>query len=185
MKFYSGGATGSDYRWEKSAKLHVPHHPFYIVSFDSHQVTTCNHGVVMKIDRKLLKQADEYLYFVLRKIKRFLPCSDYTCDLFRRDFFQVLEVDDVFTISELSDDKKEVIEGAIYGVNYAQILKKNIFTLYQLSAEWHKFDYEKQEFVVLENMPKIENDTALISTRDILPYAISEIEKVFASSFKS
>jgi len=169
MKFYSGGAIGSDFHWEKGTKLHVPHHPFYIVSFDS---------------QELLKQADEYLHLVLKKIKRSLPHSDYTLNLFRRDFFQVLEADDVFSISEISDDKKEILTGAIYGVNYAQMLEKNIFIFCQLSAEWHKFDYEKQEFVVLENMPKIENDSALIGTRDILPYAISEIDKILVHSFK-
>lgn len=183
LELYSGGAIGADHQWEKSCSIYkVKISNFYICSFSEHGVKTNGFGKVLRFeDSQLLKFEDEILEVSEILKRNFKDKDEYSKNLIRRNFYQVLSSEEVFAVSNIDKTGKFVKGGTGYTVEFAKMLGLKIYVYND--QNWHVFDGDK--FQILEERPKITKNSTLIGTRELTNIGISEINAVCLNSFTS
>lgn len=162
---HSGGAEGSDIRWERYGQSYGVITRAY--GFHGHRTTSKSH--ILLSDDELSAATIEVLRanvaFALRGRKRYFPQKNpYVNKLLQRNWYQVYYSDAIFAIGILDIATHIVDGGTGWAVQMAINNSKPVFVFnYPLDA-WYTFDYAKKSFIQTQT-PILTRNFAGIGTR--------------------
>jgi hypothetical protein len=174
---FTGGAKGSDYVWGRFAEKHgwTPQ----VLSFQGHNLHPNTVGEVLCLPPKYLTVADAYLERANRVLQRRFPTnSDYVDNLLRRNYYQVVESNQVCGIGTISDDLKKVNGGTGWAVQMGIDLTLPVYVFDQSKKHWVTWNTWLEIFDPCDP-PLLEDKFTGIGTREISKDGIIAIKEVF------
>lgn len=99
----SGGADGADLQFGMCAG--TAGHTVIHWSFDGHN-TDCPAQERVVLSESQLKEADDILPIVAKRLKRVVPSLKRTRNLLRRNFYQINTAERVYAVASIGDDGK-------------------------------------------------------------------------------
>lgn len=189
---HSGGAMGSDSKWEEIGVL-------YGVKILAYSYKTPYHTSPNKVE---ISDAD-YKEGILEvnKANKWLNrfgISKYM-NLLARNWTQVKYSEQIFAIGTIikkgeqnnkgyyNKGKYDVVDGGTgYCVQMAINNNKEVFVFDQIRDSWFRWSYNSMSFIMLKETPIIQTQNfAGVGTRNILPNGIEAIENIYKNTFKN
>lgn len=170
---HSGGCSGSDMTWETEGSYYGVNTIAY--SFYNH-VQKGNNQKILTVEE--LNEGFEHVKIASKGLKRSPNIRyPYVRNLLCRNWFQVKNAEAVFAVGKFIDTKT-VSGGTGWAVQMAIDNKKPTFFFDQPSKKWNKFNYEKDEFEVIDYIPKLTQNFAGIGTREIDENGVNAIQTI-------
>lgn len=170
IRFFSGGAEGSDLEWGKA-----------INSMGG----TIRHFTVQDYDGLSQKDKDELekKYQEVREALGYKEAkSDYSKKLLRRDMMQVSKAKEVFAVGTFDPNTQIVQGGTVYAVTRAIADGKEVHLFNQTDNKWYFYEPAAGAWWE-EETPTITQDSAVVGTRGITAEGIAAIKDVLQKSF--
>lgn len=170
IRFFSGGAEGSDIEWGKA-----------INSMGG----TIRHFTVQDYDGLPQKDKDELekKYQEVREALGYKEAkSDYSKKLLRRDMMQVSKAKEVFAVGTFDPNTQVVQGGTVYAVTRAIADGKEVHLFNQTDNKWYFYEPAAGAWWE-EETPTITQDSAVVGTRGITAEGIAAIKDVLQKSF--
>ena len=174
----TGGADGIDeifYNHAKNREFKIN-----VWSFKEHN--TNHDGIILNEDQ--LRKADTYLRIANNILNRHIPVTNmYVRNLLRRNYYIVKDVNVVYAICNMEDNKIE--GGTAWGVAMAINLNKDVYILNLIDKLWYNYDYKIKKFVICSR-PILVKNFAGIGTRKpdrtLLIFLYHEFSELFNST---
>lgn len=166
---HSGGAYGADTMWDEVAR-----------SFGISNINHYRDADNTKLSSKLSKagitaaelsesQMNEARKEMSRLFNREFK-NNLKDNLKVRNYYQVVNSDAVYAISELNADLTTVKGGTSYAVNLAKKLNKPVYVFSPSTRMWYEYAYDVNVFEPTATTPRLSQRFAGIGTRDIELY---------------
>lgn len=173
---HSGGAAGADTYWEILGEKYNVKTIAY--SFNGHKSSSKNIKILTK-DELLI--ADELLIKTNKILKRKFPTkSEYVNNLLRRNYYQILNAEEIFAITRIDNNK--LVEGgtgwAVHMCNFFE--NKNCYVFDMNSNRWYRYINHIPTEI---DIPHLTQNFAGIGARDINEKGIKQINLVYEKSF--
>lgn len=170
---HSGGCPGSDMTWEVEGNYYGVKTIAY--SFSGHTQQGKNRQILS------VEELEEGFRHVLEANKVLKRRPEYTPkyikNLLSRNWYQITNSNSVFAIGKFID-KKRVNGGTGWAVQMAIDNNKPTFVFDQIHNRWNKFNYDKQEFEVIDYVPKLTENFAGVGTREINENGVNAIQTI-------
>lgn len=175
---HSGGCPGSDMFWENEANNYGVTTIAY--SFYGHTQQGKNRKI---LERPELDEGFEAVKIASKGIGRNPNVRwPYVKNLICRNWFQVKNSDAIFAVGKFIN-RKIVSGGTGWAVQMGIDNKKPIFFFDQENNNWNKFNYEKEEFEVIDYVPKLTQNFAGIGTRELQENGKDAIREIYKVNF--
>jgi len=175
---HSGGCPGADMFWENEGNKYGVKTIAY--SFGGHVQEGKNRRI---LTREELDEGFEAVKIASKGIKRnHNPRWPYVKNLISRNWFQVKNAESVFAIAKSMTPT--IVEGGTgWAVQMSIDNNKPTFVFDQINNKWKKYNYELQEFEVIDYVPKVTENFAGIGTREINENGMKAIEDILRYNF--
>ena len=167
---HSGGAIGADTTWQTIGAefgFTVQAH-----SFKGHSRTAeTTAEMIVEHTPEELKAADEAVEKARVALKRRPTDRPYVKNLFRRNYYQVVDSDQILAIGSLQNGGggRLVNGGTGYAVEMALQMGKPVYLWDTTSGGWMVFSKSQNKFIDAEQPPVLTESFAGIGTRDLSP----------------
>lgn len=182
---HSGGAIGADITWDEIGRKYgvTKHKHYYIVGSKS------LHGNV-PLTREQAMAADAAVMKANQSLNRTYPTKDeFTNNLLRRNFYQVVDSDAIFAISTFVDGntKSTIVKGGTaWAVQMALDLGKPVYVFDQIINKWFMIDKKVSAIPIeLTKAPALTQQFAGIGTRELNDNGRKAIEDAYQATFGS
>lgn len=174
---FSGGAKGADLMWGQMARNE--HHAVIHWSFTKHKTDASDDEVYILNDAEL-EQADEYLKFAAKSIKRSIPFhKPWIANLLRRNYYQVKWSKSLYAVGNF--DNKGVSGGTAWAIQMFKDLYPNSDQLWfynQASTQWYQWSLF-DGWVTLTTPPKPSGQWTGIGSRALTDDGKDAISSLF------
>jgi hypothetical protein len=176
---HSGGCPGSDMFWETEGDKYGVTTIAY--SFYGHSQQGKNRKI---LERDELDEGFEAVKVASVSIGRSpnVPWP-YVKNLICRNWFQVKNSEVVFAVGKFIN-RKIVSGGTGWAVQMGVDNKKPVFFFDQEGNVWNTYNYTKNEFEVIDYIPKLTQNFAGIGTRELQENGKEAIRKVYETNLK-
>jgi len=167
---HSGGADGADTEFQIAAE-----ESGYTVRAHSFEGHAKKNPARVGHDSGELSIADKHLEKANKTLKRrFPPSSPFSANLLRRNYFQVIDSEQVIAVSRISNG--QVVGGTAWATQMGIDMGKPVYVFDMKTNKWHKWDGKKYSE---SEVPKITGSFAGIGARKLTPRGRQEIRKLF------
>lgn len=178
----SGGARGADtYFGVKASRLG------HTVKHWHHDPKKASYKDFVILSTRELEANDHFIKKANKQLERKFPCASVDAtNLIRRNFYQVINSDDVYGVSELNEDHIRVEGGTGWAVEYFKLIHPNqayapnMYIFCQKIGSWFKWSTRDYKFYEMNEIPPMPSGAyAGIGSRKLTGLGILAINELY------
>lgn len=170
----SGGAIGADTVFENEClKNNIQ---VIAWSFQGHDTKSRN---VQILTKEQLDEGFEHIKIANKSLKRnVFNLKPYIRNLLSRNWYQVVNSDNIYAISQLDNKFKTVSGGTAWAVQCGIDNQKVVYVFDSNYHSWFLYNYDKEIFEKYDDIPVLSEKFAGIGSRQIDEESIMAIKKI-------